>query len=277
MGPASFAPWRTQVFGVDDGARCGQSPDPAQGTILIDHSVAFAPDAKSEPETAGAGSLERRFEIAAQAAGLGVWQWDLVRSAFVYSARAKAIYGFPQDQPVIYEMVASATHPDDRARTLALAARSFDPNIRAKERYRYRIVRPDNGQVRWVLAFGEAEFGAVDGEIRALSYIGTLQDITEQKQAEDALAASEARLRLAVEAGRMAVWEFDPATNTITHSEQLNRLCGFPPDATPTIEEFRSRYAPGERERMEREGAAMLARGETQIETEIRHIWPTAR
>jgi PAS domain S-box-containing protein len=214
------------------------------------------------------------FKIAADAAGLGVWRWDLRANVFSYSERAKEIYGFPPGCQVTYEMVAAATHPEDRPRTLALAQRSFDPDIRAKESYRYRIVRPSDGAVRWIVAQGVAEFGEVGGKMAAFNYVGTLQDITEQKRGEDALEQSEARLRLAVDAGRMAVWEIDLEKGTIAHSEQLNRLCGFPPEARPTLEDLRARYAPGERERMERESAAALARGETQIESEIVLIWP---
>ncbi len=218
-------------------------------------------------------SQSQRFEIAADAAGLGVWQWDLLTNQFQYSARAKEIYGFPADSEVTYEHVASATHPDDLDRTNALAARSFDPEIRAKESYRYRIILP-TGEVRWLIAYGHATFGEVDGRIKALSYIGTLQDITEQNRAEAALIESEARLQLAVEAGHLAVWELDVATNRITPSAALNRLYGFAPDATPTVDEFRALYAPGEVERLEQLGAEVMAGGEGHIEAEIKHLWP---
>lgn len=223
--------------------------------------------------TAADASAERKFEIAADAAGLGVWEWDLRSNSFEYSRRAKEIYGFPLDRPVEHEKLHLATHPDDRDRTHALSLRSIDPAIRAKESYRYRIVRPD-GEIRWVVAHGEAAFEESGGALRAVSYIGTLQDITDQKQAEEALIQSEARLRLAVEAGKMAVWELDPVTKAISHSEQLNRLYGFPPDAQPTVADLQSRYAPGERDRIERQGAEVQARGETEIETEFSAIWP---
>jgi len=68
----------------------------------------------------------------------------------------------------------------------------------------------------------------------------------------------QARLRLAIGAGRMAVWELDVITEALSPSPELNRLHGFPDDATPTIDEFRSRYAPGERERIQREGAEAM-------------------
>ncbi len=218
--------------------------------------------------------MEHAFEIAAEAAGLGVWQWDLLNNSFIYSARAKQIYGFSPDGEVTFEEVAAATHPDDAARTHELALKSFDPDVRAQETYRYRILRRDTGEMRWVTAHGVASFAEVEGKCRAVSYIGTLQDITEQKKAEDALVQSEARLRVAVEAGKLAIWELDPATQEISHSEALNELYGLPPNARPSIADLQARYAPGERDRVTRESAAIAARGGTEIETEFRAVMP---
>jgi len=216
----------------------------------------------------------QRFEIAAHAASLGVWDWDLTTGGFYYSARAKEICGFDPILDVTYEHVVSVTHPDDFPWTSALGQRSVDPAIRAKDPYRYRIVRADTGAVRWVLAHGEAVFDETTNPPTALRYIGTLQDITQQHVAEQALVESESRLRYAIEAGNMAVWEIDLDRRTITPSPQLNRLCGFPSDATPTLDDIRARYAPGEEERIEKERAELVARGETHIQTTFKQLWP---
>ena len=215
-----------------------------------------------------------RFEIAAHAVSLGVWHWDLQTGVFYYSERAKQICGFEAGGEVTFEHVRSVTHPDDYPWTTALAARSFDPADRAEEPYRYRIFRADTGELRWVIAHGKAIFSGEGPTATALHYIGTIQDITQQRNAEQALVESEARLRYAIEAGKMAVWEIDLDRNTITPSPELNELCGFPPDASPSLEEFRSRYAPGEESRIDRESAEIRARGETQIQTTFKQLWP---
>jgi PAS domain S-box-containing protein len=105
-------------------------------------------------------------------------------------------------------------------------------------------------------------------------YVGTIQDITERKQAEEAVRASERRLALAVEAGRMAVWEYDVATDSVQGSPELNRLLGFPAGATPTAGEMRARYYPGEQERLQEIGRAALERGDRFFEAEYRYVWP---
>jgi PAS domain S-box-containing protein len=217
---------------------------------------------------------EERLRIAVNAARIGVWEWDLAAGRMNYSPIAKEICGFPQQADVTFEMVQAVTHPEDYPTTSAQAGRALDPDIRENATYRYRIIRADTGEVRWVLAYGEARFAEVAGRLKAVSYTGTIQDITEQHKAEEALAESEARLRLAIEAADVAVWELDLRTGRVTGSPELNRLFGFPPAATPTLDELRARYAPGEQERMQREGQERMARGETRIQTEFRLVWP---
>ncbi len=99
-------------------------------------------------------------------------------------------------------------------------------------------------------------------------------DVTDHIKSQAAFRESEARLRLALDAGRMAVWESDTRTNSVTTSAELNRLLGFPDEASPTVEEIRSRYAPGAQDRLRAAAAAAISRGEHHAEEELEVIWP---
>jgi PAS domain S-box-containing protein len=217
---------------------------------------------------------QARLEIATAAADIGVWDWNLVTNEMVYSERAKALYGLPPGQPVTFEQIRDATHPDDYPFTSAQARRATDPEQREKRPYEYRIIRPSDGQVRWLLAHGEAVFSKVGEVDRAVRYVGTIQDITERKQVDEAVRASERRLSLAVEAGRMAVWEYEVTNDVVQGSPELNRLLGFASDAAPTASEMRSRYHAGEQERLQELWSAALARGDRFFEAEYRYVWP---
>jgi two-component sensor histidine kinase len=70
------------------------------------------------------------------------------------------------------------------------------------------------------------------------------------------LLESEERLRFAVEAGKMAIWEVDLDTGVVTPNDELNVMFGFPQGTKPSLTELRSRYAPGELERIGRIGAS---------------------
>lgn len=213
------------------------------------------------------------LRIATRAAHIGVWEWDLRTGAMTYSDIAREICGFPQAGPVTFEMVLAVTHPDDLPSTRAASARALDPARRENVVYNYRIRRADTGETRRVIAYGEANFEEIDGDTVAVRYVGTLQDITADWRMEQQLAGSEARLRLAIDAGEMAVWEIDVISNTVVGSPELNRICGFPPDATPTIDELNARYAPGELQRVQQESAAALASG-NRLQSEFNYLWP---
>src|SRR5262245_51223830 len=94
-------------------------------------------------------------------------------------------------------------HPEDRerARTDVLAA--FEGRQRFESEYRLR--RPD-GSWSWTVARGTPVLEA-NGAIR--EWVGTNTDITDRKRADEALRASEARLRAALEVGGVGIWEVD--------------------------------------------------------------------
>jgi PAS domain S-box-containing protein len=199
---------------------------------------------------------------------VGVWDWRPLTNEMIYSEEAKAICGFPAGEPVTYDMVASVTHPEDFPRTSAQAARALDPAIRDDAPYEYRLLLA-SGEERWVLANGQAVFETVGGRVVATRYVGTLQDITARKAAEAARAQAATRLRLAIDAGRMAVWQVD-AERGVTPSPELNRMLGFPDDARPSIRELAKLTLPGELERVRETAEAAQARGERFFEAEYR-------
>jgi PAS domain S-box-containing protein len=243
--------------------------------------VPASPTQKRPPEDPRGGTRQAaesghrpRHEPASRAAEVGIWEWDLIGNTFIYSATARALCGLPPgDEPLSHEDIRRITHPDDLPRTSAAARRALDPAIRESVAYEYRIILPAGG-IRWVTAQGEAFFETVDGVERAVRYVGTLHDATEMRRLREALETSESRLRLAIGGGRMAVWELDLETDAVVGSPELNRLLGFALDTTPSAEEIRSRYAPGERERIRALGQERLALGERFLEVEFRYLWP---
>ena len=207
---------------------------------------------------------------------MGIWDWNLETNAFVYSARAREICGFPSDVEITYEMVRAATHPDDFPHTSAQAMRAIDPAVRSKDPYEYRIVLPDGG-IRCVLAYGQAQFERRGNTEQAVRYVGTLQDITERRLLDEQQVQLAQRLKLALDAGRMTVWEVDLETDALVGSPDLNRLFGLPEDSEPDLTTLRGFYYPGEQERVAEHGRQALDRGDRYIELEYRIVRPDGK
>lgn len=79
------------------------------------------------------------------------------------------------------------------------------------------------------------------------------------------------RLRLAVDAGSIGTWDFDPLTRTLEWSDRCKILFGVPSDTKPTLDLFLSSIHPDDRAGLERKLAAALeGSGDERFEAEFR-------
>jgi PAS domain S-box-containing protein len=134
-----------------------------------------------------------RVELAAHAANLGVWDWDIQRDIHVWDERMFALYGLVKHDPfVIADTWEHCIHPDDIARCQAVIGQA----VRGDSSYQleYRVVWPD-GAIRHLKAYAQV---TRDDEGRALRMTGVSIDITERKHIEEVQRDSEQRFRTLV-------------------------------------------------------------------------------
>ena len=137
---------------------------------------------------------------------------------------------------------ANVVHPDDVAPTRATIEASLTESDACQ--MEFRIVRPDNGEVRWISSVTKIERDARGNATRS---IGAHLDITDRKRADEALRESEERFRLAAEAAGLGVWDYDPGTGKREWSGRLLEIFGFAPDIEPSLELATERVHPEDR------------------------------
>jgi PAS domain S-box-containing protein len=159
---------------------------------------------------------EERYRRIVETATEGIAMADAEARMIFVNDRWSEIFGYSPEEAAhitLFDLV----FPEDAAR---MKERWESRKRGQKERYEWRYRRKD-GRPIWVLASVVPRFGPA-GE-----FLGTLvlnTDITERRQAEEALRESEARLRVALDGGRMGTWVWDLATDTVDTDPLYRRL-----------------------------------------------------
>ena len=124
---------------------------------------------------------KKELEFAIDAADLGTWDLNPRTNKFTANSRLKEWFGLRPDEEIELPLAIAAMHEDDRQRVTNAILRALDPASGGYYEIEYRITNPLTGLMRIVCAKGKAHFNEEGNPIR---FNGTLQDITEQKQAE---------------------------------------------------------------------------------------------
>jgi PAS domain S-box-containing protein len=132
---------------------------------------------------------QERWQLVLAANNEGIFDCDFTTGLVVANPRWKEILGYPPDAEQDWTRAwEERVHPDDLPRVQQALAAYLDRRAPVYE-IEYRIRRYD-GTVRWVLARGQAVW---DSGGRPIRLVGSHQDVTERKDVEEALAASDAR------------------------------------------------------------------------------------
>jgi PAS domain S-box-containing protein len=167
---------------------------------------------------------EQRLRIAKDAARLGIYEYDVATGSILWDARVREFWGVSPDAPVTIDTFFSGLRPDDRAQTQALLERALDPGGSGEYYAEYRVISQADGSERWVAATGQVFFQ--NG--LPVRMIGTGQDISDSKRAEEALRDSEERFRRVFEQGPLGLAIVARDYRLLKVNNALCEMLGYP-------------------------------------------------
>ncbi len=129
-----------------------------------------------------------RLGLAAGAAQLGMWAWEVTGDDVWMTEQGRALFGFKPDARIDYAAILDRVHPEDRDARGAALKRALE--TQGEYEMEYRVQLPE-GDVRWVNARGRC-VGSANGNDAKL--LGVSLDVTARKQSE--LEATQQRAEL---------------------------------------------------------------------------------
>ncbi len=166
--------------------------------------------------TAEVQAREADLNRAQAVAHVGSWAYERASDVLHLSAETCRIFGLPEGTRGSHASYLARVHPEDRGaverawRAALEGGASFDSE--------HRILVGD--AVRWVRQLADLEFDAQGTPLRS---VGTTQDVTERKRAEEALRLT----RIGVDAASDAIFWIAPDARIVDANAAASRALGY--------------------------------------------------
>ena len=214
------------------------------------------------------GRLRALIELSPQV----VWTADAEGRLTYASAAWWAVTGQDEAETLGTHGWLAALHPEDAERVIAawqIAQRAAAAGRDGQYEIEFRLLRAGDDAWRWFLSRVRAERDAAG---RLLRWVGVALDVDARKAAEARLAESEARLRLALEAGQVGIFSWDIRAGELVWDERVRALWALPPGAPVSLETFYAGLHPEDAGRVEEAIAAALDPASGVFEAEFRVV-----
>jgi PAS domain S-box-containing protein len=172
------------------------------------------------------------LELATRAGEIGIWHYDLATQKSYWNEQLYLLLGLaPRIGSETQERFFEFIHPEDRQG--ALESMQTILELGDEIDLEFRIVRADDGQIRWLAARGAIDRDAAG---RAVRIQGVNWDITDRKQSELELQQHRKRFRTVLEHSLDIAFRRNLQTQTYDYiSPAIEKITGFGPDEISTM------------------------------------------
>jgi PAS domain S-box-containing protein len=162
-------------------------------------------------------TAKERLEFSQIAAGTAAWDWDIATNHLDWAPELFRMFGLGPDTPATFDAWSPIVHPEDRRAANERITRALEEHLFLDSEY--RIIHSD-GSLHWIHALGR---GVYDDAGRPVRMTGICMNVTERKQAEEALRESELALRMVFEQAPIGIALADTAAARIIRANR--RYC----------------------------------------------------
>ena len=158
---------------------------------------------------------EERYRLVLEGVNDGIWDWDLIENDVYWNDRLLEIIGLSRDQfGCTMDALYSRLHPDDKDGIIRAIASHLDREIDYNVEFR---LLHSSGAYRYCTSQGKAQRNS---QGQAVRMAGMISDITERKQAEDALERERQQLKQIVTCVPVAMAMFDTEMRYLANSHK---------------------------------------------------------
>jgi diguanylate cyclase (GGDEF)-like protein/PAS domain S-box-containing protein len=205
--------------------------------ILMAFAGAQRVRAQREANEAALRQSRERFALAARGANDGLFDWDIANDTAWCAGRLHDLLGVPDGS-----LNGPASGLLGLIEDLAAVEREMRDSFAKRQRKFQREfpMRHADGRPRWMQATGMILYGETGGPLRL---IGSLRDVTDRKQAEEALRENESRYALAVRGASEGIYDWDLRARRIYFSDRHAEIAGVTPTELGTAWDSFLRFA----------------------------------